>query len=230
MTDRRGEPFFFYMSVILLLLVIGGFGSTLITTTDAVLSRPPVVHVHGMIFMSWFLLYLLQTRLIGSRNFVLHKRLGQLSIVLVSAMIVTGYLVTRIAFATPGWSISGLPPESSTIFPASDIVFFVIAFTLGLAFRANAAAHKRFMLLTGLLIMDPAIARLVINGLDGPLPLILLIELGLYVSIFVYDLRKYRRIHWATLIGFTLFVATTFLRMTQGEQTWWLSVSSKLFG
>lgn len=230
MTDKRGEPFFFYMSIVMLLLVMGGFGSTLISTTDAVLSRPPLVHVHGMIFMSWFLLYALQTRLIGRRNFELHKRLGQLSIVLVLAMVVTGYLVTRGALATPGWSISGLPPESSTIFPASDMVFFVIAYALGLTFRANAGAHKRFMLLAGLLIMDPAVARLVLNGFEGPPPLILLIELGLYASIFVYDFRKYRRIHWATLIGIALFAATTFLRMTQGEQTWWITVSNKLFG
>ena len=47
------------------------------------------------------------------------------------------------------------------MFPFTDIVNFVIAYGLAFANRRKPVAHKRLMLLSGMLMIDPAAARLV---------------------------------------------------------------------
>ena len=60
------------------------------------------------------------------------------------------------------------------VFPATDLINVCIVSVVGLLSRANAIAHKRLMLLAGMLIMDPAVARLVgiICALSAFIPII----------------------------------------------------------
>lgn len=230
MTTKHGEPYFFFMGLLMAILVIAGFGTTLFTNTDAVLALPLIVHIHGAVFLSWFGLYLVQTRLIADGKLGLHRQMGQLSVVLALAMVVLGYLVTRGAYPKPEFSIAGLSSAGSTIFPTSDMIVFLAAYGLGLLNRPKAQAHKRFMLLAGLLILDPAVSRIVLFGLQAPPPLILLIEAGLILSLLAYDVIKLRRPHWASLTGLGLFVLMIALKMSQGESTWWLGTAKALYG
>ena len=144
-------------------------------------------------------------------------------------MVVFGFLVTAGAYKNPQWHISGLSSASSSIFPASDMVFFLIAYVLGFGFRSNAKIHKRFMLLAGLLIMDPAVARFVTVAIDAPALFILVIEISLYASLLLYDWRRLGRIHWASFVGLGLYAIMTTIRMTQSGEQWWLKTASFLF-
>lgn len=226
---RRAEPFFGFMAILMIVLVIGGFGTTLITKTRAVLSLPTVVHLHGAVFLSWFLLFLAQTRLINSGNLAAHKRIGQLSLGLVPLMIILGYLVTRGAYAKPDFSIAALSSAGSTIYPSSDILAFIVAYCLGIVSRGDSVAHKRFMLLAGLLLLDPAVSRIVLFGLNWPGSIIVPIEGALIMVLVIYDFIRLKRLHWASLVGLGLFATMIGLKMTQGEQAWWLSTARFLF-
>lgn len=230
MKHQQHEPYFFGMAMVMIALVVLGFGSTFFRLTDQVLAKPLLIHVHGIVFLGWFILFAAQAKLIGAGNYRLHKQLGQISLVLVALMLVLGYLVIRGAYANPEFQIAGLSSAGSTIFPASDLLFFISAYGLGIGFRSVSAAHKRFMCLAGLLIMDPAVFRFVLFGLEGPLLLADLIEIGLFTSLIVYDFIKLKRPHWATLIGVGFFITMKFIRMTQGDEQWWLSLAPVLFG
>jgi hypothetical protein len=227
---RHGEQFFSSMAILMIVLVVGGFGTTLLTRTSAVLSLPMVVHLHGAVFLSWFLCFFLQARFVRAGNMATHRRIGQFSLGLGLLMILFGYLVTRGAYAKPDFSIAGLSPSGSTIYPSSDILAFASAYFLGIATRRNSAAHKRFMLLAGLLILDPAVSRIILVGLHWPGSIIVPIEGALIGILLVYDVSRLRQLHWASLIGMGLFAGMIVLKMTQGEQAWWHSTAKVLFG
>ena len=115
------------------------------------------------------------------------------------------------------------------IFPVTDIINFSIAYSLAFYHRRNAAAHKRLMLISGLLMIDPAMARLVF-AIGGPPPLILISELALFAAFIVYDWKKLGRPHWATLTGLGLFVVAMAAKFTLAATPEWRSFVDLLFG
>lgn len=226
---KRSEPYFFYMALILIVLVVSGFGLTALSRPEGPLAMPLILHIHGAVFLSWFLLLATQAGLIGAGNVRLHMNLGRLSIVLALAIVIMGYLVTRHAYGRPDWSIAGYDRDLSAIFPVTDIVNFIIVYGLALAHRKTAAAHKRLMLLAGILIIDAAVARLILAlGLPGPA--ILGLEFSLVASLLIYDFFTLKRPHWASLLGMALFIAATAAKFSVANISWWPDMTKAMFG
>ena len=229
MTNYRGERFFFIMGLVMIALIIAGFVPRGLMQPGGVTATPLLLHIHGAIFLSWFILFAVQARLIGAGNLRLHKRLGQLSVLLAATMFVVAYFVIRDAYSRPDFSIAGMPTATSIIFPFTDMVNFAIAYGLALANRGTPAIHKRWMLLAGILMMDPAAARIAGN-LSAPPPLILLIELALFVALIVYDVRTRRRPSWATMCGLGLFFAALASKFTVAHTPAWANFVDAVFG
>ena len=229
MNNQRGERFFFIMGLVLIAIVLAGFVPFGLMRPGGVTSVPALLHVHGAVFLFWFVLFTTQARLIGAGNLGLHKRLGQLSVLLAIVMIVLAYLVMRHAYGRDDFSIAGLPGATSIIFPFTDIVNFAIAYSLALANRQSPAIHKRWMLIAGILMIDPAVARIAMT-MDGPPPMILAIELALFVAIIVYDVRTRRRPSWATMCGLGLYVAAMASKFTVAHTPAWANFVDAVFG
>jgi len=217
------------MAVVLILLVISGFSVLGFSQPGGPLATPLFLHFHGAVFLAWFVLLALQASLIGRGNVMLHKWLGQTSVVLAIAIVVIGYWVVRLAVHKPDMMIAGRPAVIGAVFPVWDIINFSIAYMLGIANRFNPDAHKRFMLLAAMLMIDPAMARLVL-GLGLPGLLILLAELALYFALIAYDLVKLRRPHWASLVGSSLYGAAMAFKLNIENFAWWPSFVRALFG
>lgn len=226
---RQGERFFLIMGVILLALVIAGFLPPAISRPGGIVAMPLLLHVHGAVFVAWFLLYCTQAYLAGSGNITLHMRLGKISVLLAASMILLAYFVIRGAYANPEFSIAGMSGAASVMFPFTDIVNFTIAYSLALAHRRNPTVHKRWMLLAGVLIIDPAVARLIFT-IGAPLPLIIVLEFALFAAIFGYDLKTRRRPSWATVFGLGLFVLAVVAKLAFAQLPAWHSLVDVLFG
>ena len=229
MIGSRGERFYTIMAASLLAVVVAGFFPGAFLRDGGVLALPALLHVHGAVFVGWFLLLVAQASLVRSGNIAMHRRLGASSVMLALAIVVLGYFVIRGAYLRPDWSIAGLDRSTSVVFPFTDIVNFVIAYSLALWHRRNAQAHKRLMLLSALLMIDPAVARLV-GWLGLPVPAILAIELAFFAAIIVYDVRTRRRPHWATMLGLGLYVAALVAKFTIAHSSGWANLVDRLFG
>lgn len=229
MNKRRGERFFFLMGLVLIAIVLAGFVPFGLMRPGGIGEVPLLLHVHGAVFLSWYVLFALQAKLVGAGNIHFHKRLGGLSVVLAATMVVLAYLVMRHAYGRPDFSIAGLPGATSIIFPFTDIVNFAIAYGLAIANRGSPAIHKRWMLLAGILMIDPAVARLAMT-LNGPPPMILGIELALFVALIVYDVRTRRRPSWATICGLGLYVVAMASKFTVANTPAWARFVEALFG
>lgn len=221
----RGEPFFFGMGLALLAVVVAGFAPSFLARSG---DMPLLLHVHGAVFFAWFVLFCVQARLIGSGYRQLHIRIGQFSVILAATMLALGFFVIRGAYARPDWNIAGMSASASVMFPATDMINFAIAYGLALANRRKPAIHKRLMLLSGILIIDPAAARLV-SALGGEAPLILLLEVSLFVALFAYDFKTRGKPSWPALLGLGLYIAAMAAKLTVAQHPVWHSLVDRLF-
>jgi hypothetical protein len=223
------QSFFFYMGILLTSIVLLGFIPPVLSKPDGALSLPLLYHIHGVVFVSWFGLFTLQAYLVRGRRLALHRQLGQGSIVIAIAMLVTGYFMMRAAYALPEFAIGENSHVASMMFPFTDLVNFSIVFVLGFLNRSNGPGHKRLMLLAGLLILDPAVARL-IQTIGAPFPLIPVVELGLFALLIGYDLLTLKKPHWCSLLGLALFFAAMAAKLVVAQTPAWADIARIAFG
>jgi len=228
-TRARGESFFPILGAVLAVLVVAGFGSALLTAPAGTPHPPALVQLHAVVTLGWFGLLIAQGTLIARGNPALHHRIGWASTAWAGMILVMGYLVTRQAMTRPEWTIGGFNPAGSAIFPFFDLLTFALFFALGFARRKDRAAHKRLMILTGVMMIDPAAARLGIGALGNPLVTFAL-ELALVLALPLYDWRSRGRPHWASLLGAGVFVLCMALRLALGGTEAWQDFALMIYG
>jgi hypothetical protein len=219
--DRR---FFGGMAVALLLVTLVGFAPTYyfsyFTTAPAL---RPLLHVHGVVFTAWMLLYAVQTWLIGARRVDLHRAMGVFGACLAALVFILG-VVTAIGLARAKLSmpVRTGPP---VIFPLGAIVAFGVLCTSAILLRRRSAHHKRLMFLATVALATTPLARITkmtTAAVAPPIGGILLTELFL-LALIAFDLRKSGRLHPATIGGGLFFVASQIFRVTFGQTAMWQS-------
>ncbi|WP_109259651.1 hypothetical protein [Hyphobacterium indicum] len=223
----HGEPFFLAMMLVLSGLVLAGFGPSFYfpDADRSVLS--PALQIHGVIFSLWMLLLITQASLIPAGRYGIHKAMGLLSLPLVAAMIVFGFLAIGDAYARGVDSFGS--PEQFVIVPFMDIVGFAGIYIAGLLFRGRPATHKRLMLLATVYAILPATARIGIfyfsNEFIG-----LILQIVLFLAVMAYDLISRRALHPATLIVFGLSLLRVGLLFGFGPSAAWADLVRSVLG
>ncbi|RGP41289.1 hypothetical protein BPTFM16_01591 [Altererythrobacter insulae] len=226
--NPRAERFFFYVTVTMIVVIFAGFTASALYLPEFPFPPSPLVIFHGVITLGWYVLTASQALLIGQSNFALHKKMGQASIVLVAMILVTGYFVVTTGIIRPGFSIAGMPAANSTIFPTMDLVGFVLFYGLALFNRANGPAHKRLMVLAGLMMLQPATARLGISFGFEPFPLVA--ALAIILAFFVYDWRTRGRPHWASVLALAFTIIGGPIRFEFGASETWGQMAQAIYG
>jgi hypothetical protein len=229
--DRR---FFTGMAAAITVAVFLGFAPTYFL--KRVYGTPPIswfVHLHGALFTSWILLFLIQTLLISARRTELHKRLGWASGGVAIAMVAVGFRVAYL-FAQKA-PVPGLPapPVEFVGVPLGGLANFTVLVALGFLKRKKPDTHKRLMLLATIALMGAATDRMLLpigvlafTGL--PLnPLVMVGTLSIFVgACFIHDLRTRGRIHPAFLWGGSTLLVWGFVsRAIIPFTAWWLAFS-----
>ena len=225
----RSERFFLFMVLIMMAVIIAGFGSMFYFVPST--SFPPrgALILHAGVTFAWYALTALQALLIRSANFDLHRKLGWASIALALLILITGYVTTVNAVARPDWSINGRDPLASAIFPFFDLVTFAVFYPPAVFKRKDREAHKRLMVLAGVMMIDPAAARL--GGVVlGSAPVIIAIEAGLLFSFLIYDWRTRGRPHWTSVLGTVVFFFAIAARFALAESEGWKAFAQAVFG
>jgi hypothetical protein len=166
----------------------------------------PLLHVHGFIMTSWFLLFGIQTWLVEARRTDLHRRLGVFGVILASMMLILGAIVVTIN-AREGRVPDGAPIP--VILSLSYINLLVFGLLVGAAiyFRRRSEFHKRLMLLATLNLLSAAINRIPLGFIEsgGLLAVFGLLDLFILICV-VYDTARHRRLHpafgWGALFSF----------------------------
>jgi hypothetical protein len=174
---------------------------------------PLVIHVHAAAFTAWMALLAAQTTLVQGHRLDVHRRLGRVGLVLAIAMCVLGPWA-GIASETQHFGTPRSDPGFLAIM-CVQMIGFAVQVSAAAALRADAAAHKRLMLLATLFLTTAGFARWLAEPLGtvfgesatgffvsffgGSLVLVLLLGL--------YDLATRGRLHPAYVTGAAIGIA-----------------------
>lgn len=228
----RAKPrraFFQIMALVLILTVFAGFSPTYYLR-PAFIEQPLslLLHVHGLAFSSWMLLFFAQSFLIAKNNYKLHRQLGYAGAALALVMVPLG-IAAAVGAIRSNHTPPGIDPRSFLVLPFFDITIFAILVSAGVYFRKRSGVHKRLMLLATIAMVDAAIARLPGIMMMGP-PVFFLLQDLLLLACVIYDRRTIGRIQPVTIWGGLLIVISQPLRLIVSQTPLWLAFGDWIKG
>lgn len=162
------------MIIAMCVFVFGGFGmhSALPAVRGEFPPAPPIVHLHGMVFISWMLLLLAQTGLVNAGRLRWHRSLGQWGIAHAAAIMILGLFMQLIA--SRAGMLAGRDPGTDGLY-LGLLAFagFIPLFTLAIRNAARRPqVHRSLILLAMLPVIPPGVNRFWFNALalDDPIP------------------------------------------------------------
>jgi len=190
--------------------------------------QEPFFYIHGILYFGWMALMLVQASLISTRNPALHMRLGVIAYALVPAMIAMGVIGSLIAARRAGGFVGvPVPPLQFLSVVLGDMVMFGLFTGLALAYRSQPQAHKRLIILAGIVLMDPSIGRWPIDALAQIPDYSFWLKIVLFLMpLIVWDIDTLKRLHWATLLGSVVLIVEGLARGPIGATPQWLAFAN----
>ena len=148
---------------------------------------PLFLHIHGFILTLWFVLFMIQVRLVATARINLHRRLGVAGAVVGGLVVLLGGIVAFLAsrrefFAHPAGirDLVGfkVPPIEGFAINSGFLINFALFLALAIYFRRQPEIHKRLMLLATCSILGPALMRIFLPYIDS---------MGLWSKFVLYD-------------------------------------------
>jgi hypothetical protein len=230
LSDER--KFFAAIAVIMVIATFVGFApSYYLAPAFGAKPLSVLLHVHGVVFTLWMLLYAVQTGLISARRTDVHRLVGPAGLALAVVMVPLGVATTIITKQVA--AANHLPPQGPPlIFPLGAILTFAVLVGAGMAMRKRSAWHKRLMLLGTAAILTTPLARITRFSHLGLTPAFggMILSDLLLVGLVAYDLRARGRPHPATLWGGGFFLATQAARILINMTPAWQAFAKGLTG
>lgn len=196
----RADPFWERMALGLALFILIGFAQFALRGLADPIAAPFWVHFHALAMLGWLALLVVQPRLIARGSLDLHRRVGRIGALL--AILVTGLsLFVGVAAIASG----RVPPFFAPPYFLALTLVEALAFgaMVGWAVRRRHLTdwHRRLMLGAAIVILEPALGRLLpmplmVGWWDVPIGLVQLLAVGI---IAMHDRRTLGQIHPATL-------------------------------
>lgn len=211
-TPVEGTRFFLIMATIMSLVIVTGFTFHLIAGRSS-FNAPPVVHLHGVIFMAWIGLYFGQHVSIASGNIALHRQLGRLAYVFIPVMVIAGTAVMVHSAQSSGGPFFFAINEFVISNGLGLYCFGGLAFW-ALRVRRHQGWHRRLMLVAMSILTGPGLGRLL------PAPLLIPYAWPIFIALtwvfpvigMLADLRREGRVHpaywWGMGINVGVFLAS----------------------
>jgi hypothetical protein len=243
-TTRNDSPqFYVRMAYACALVAVAGFIPTYwAPVASGRFGGPPLLHLHGLLFSTWPVLFIVQARLAASGRLERHRALGYVGISLVTAMLFAGVAVVIDGLRT---SLAGgfESARAFAIVPLSIVLSFAGLVGAAIANVRRPEAHMRLMLVASITVLPPAIARILFflispEGVAAPgqgePPTVAFALLpsffanGLIVVAMARDWRRMGRPHPAYLWSAACLVAVQLARIPISRTAMWHNFTSWL--
>ncbi len=234
-TARRkadDHRFFQWLAVAMTLTILAGFARSYYLVLPGILPErtplTPLLHLHGIVFTTWLLFYLVQSWLPGTGNLRLHRQLGQMGVPLLALLVVVG-TITAFRIAALGLAEHDMKTVGFFAWTIGDIVVFATFIGAGLANRRYPERHKRWMALAMAGMMGPGLGRLMgAAGIGGHGMGHLAPPLLFGLSVVVWDIASRGRILPVTAWGFGLLALSEAAREALMMLPGWPAVAARL--
>jgi hypothetical protein len=123
--------------------------------------------IHGACIGLWFLLFLVQSLLIASKNRRIHLKLGWAVVVIGLGVVVTGpWVATQsVIVHSPNMPIVGMLYSQFLLVLYAEIALFTVFATVGIWMRRKPRIHRPAMLMASMSLLSPATSRMPFLGL-----------------------------------------------------------------
>jgi len=203
-TARRRARRKFYVGVAVLMTVLVGIGfwpSYYGPLVRGVAEVPAFLHIHGIIYIGWMALLIVQAVLAATGRIRAHRSLGNVGIGYGVVVWVVGLLVS---FAAPVMHVHAgqwTSDEAAAFLPIplGDMVLFGGFFAAAVVYRRRTEIHKRLMLLATVAILFAAAFRLQAAGV--PMSVAIALWFSPVALGIAYDFSTRRRAHPVYWIG-----------------------------
>ena len=188
----------------------------------------PLLHLHGLVMTSWFVLFATQSWLIETHRVRLHRRLGIFGALLAAMILLVGAAVVTIN-AREGRVPPAAPIPVVVFLSYANLLVFGVLVGAAVYFRGRSEFHKRLMLLGTLNLLTAAISRIPLDFIQsgGLLTVFGLPDLFI-VACVAYDALRHRRLHPAFGWGALLSIAWPALAIWIGGSSAWAKVTTWL--
>ena len=218
----NGNAYFRTMSIILISIALVGFFLNGFLNQDKMPSPYFLLIFHAIVMVSWYVLFIVQTRLIKKRHISTHKKLGLWSLLLTISILISGIWITYVAYEKVADTLT-------TALNFAALFNFSVTYFMGYFYRTRIEWHKRAMLLAGIAIVAPAIARLVI-ALQLPEPMVILGYLLLILSLIIHDIvRDKINLRFSIAWGLVIFLGVV-AAASIGTTDSWSAFLTKIWG
>jgi hypothetical protein len=242
---QKAGYFYVWMAAVCALIAFGAFAPTYWLQLPAgTFVGSPLLHLHGAVFFAWVLFLLSQTALAANGHLDHHRAWGLVGISLATAVVFMGLAAALNTLSTALAAGYGDSALAFFIVPVSAIGLFAGFIVAAIANIRRPQAHKRFMMLATISLLQAAMARVFFvlatgggpglrPGLGHP-PLVfntivpsLILELMIVAGI-VYDWRTRGRPHPVWLIGAAVMTAVILLRGPLSGTPAWLAFADAM--
>jgi hypothetical protein len=232
----RTRWFYVGMSFAFIAIAFGGFIPTYwAKMATGTFTGAPILHIHGALFFTWTLFFMVQTSLVASGRVLDHRSWGMAGISLATAMGFTVVLAAINSIKVAEAIGMGDQARRFSIVSLSALVVFAAFFGAAIAQVRRPEVHKRLMILAMLPLMQAAMARLFATamtppGVIGPPPVFVAVPPGLTIDLLlvaaiVYDWRTRGRPHPVYLIGGAILLAQQILVVPISATPAWRSAA-----
>jgi hypothetical protein len=230
--DRAGW-FYVAIAMVAVAAVTIGFSTTyFIPVAGGTFAGPLVAHVHGLLFMAWIAMMLLQPMLVRQRRSGLHRKLGLIALPLAAAMAISGLGVGTFAVSRDLAAGAGGVAYSQLIGVVAAMTIFVLYVSIAVATRRKPDWHKRMMLLATIAVLWPAWFRFRHLLPFVPRPDIVLgvvVSDSLVLVGMLRDRLKFGQIHPAYLIFGSLLIAEHVCEILFFDTYAWRAAAAAIF-
>jgi hypothetical protein len=218
---RKGRYFFVAMAILFVIITAIGFGSDYVRISGTQIKVHWFTRIHGAIMTLWLLVFLAQVILAAKGKLKFHRQLGLFSVGL--GLLV--WLTMIIATFRPIIANSPRLDDSEwdgLLIQFYGIILFGLFFTWGILVRKKAAAHKRLLFFSTMVLMQAGIDRIPwLPGLGAAIFVRFIYLDALVVLLLIYDLVTARRIHKITGIGsMIIIIVQVMVTTTVGSPAW----------
>ncbi len=210
LADRRRESRFFSgVAIVMAVVMFVGYART---------------GFDGLVYLAWIVMLVLQTTLVRTGFMNLHRALGIGGMILALIVVLIGTYTALVAANDPaGAPGTALSPQTFLVVPLGNLLLFGLFVILAYRRRRGKKAHKRWMLLATVNLLDAAFRRI--------LPVAWLDNLGLLlaywcadlfiVALAMWDAKSLGRLHAVTLWGGLAIIVLQPLRFVLADSAAW---------
>ena len=223
------RKFYIALAILMTLTVIVGFWPSYYgPLTEGTTRVSWVLHFHGVVYIGWMALLILQVTLAARGKIQAHRSVGKLGIGYGVVVLLVGLLVS---FAAPVMHVTAgeWTPDQAAAFlpiPLGDMVLFGSFFGTAIAYRRKPEVHKRLMLLATVALLFAAVFRINAAGWL-PMPATIFVWFIPVILGMAYDGLTRGRVHPVYWIG-AAAMGISLLKLPLGTTDFWLGVGGRI--